>query len=245
VLLLDSKRDVKIQEVLAMVVKLAKQLVPPLENGDRLTRDEFVRRYEAMPESVKAELVNGVVYMASPVRLAAHGEPTANLIAWMTYYKAHTPGTRGGDNSTVRLDKKNEMQPDACLLIDPSHGGRCQIDAHDYIIAAPELVVEVSASSTSYDLHEKLEAYRDFGAPEYLVWRVFDQAIDWFVLRGGNYKRFARDREGILKSKIFPGLWLDPTALIRDDLRKVFRVLKRGLASPEHAAFLKRLSAKS
>ena len=215
--------------------------VPPLENGDVLTRAEFERRYETMPHLKKAELIEGVVYVPSPVRHQSHGHPHTRLITWLGYYEANTPGVQASDNSTVRLDLDNEPQPDGLLFIDPACGGQAHIDAADYIAGAPELVAEVAASSASYDLHVKLRVYRRNGVREYLVWRVLDQAVDWFVLRAGQYEPLPVDTEGLLRSEVFPGLWLDPAALLRGDLATVLAVVQRGLASPEHAAFVARL----
>jgi Uma2 family endonuclease len=215
--------------------------VPALENGDRLTRAEFERRYEAMPHLKKAELIEGVVYVPSPVRHRQHGSPHAQLIGWLFQYAANTPGVEVGDNSSVRLDLDNEPQPDALLLIDPARGGQVRISADGIIEGAPELVAEVASSSVSYDLHAKLHVYRRNGVREYIVWRVLDQEIDWFVLRDGQYERMPVDAQGLLRSGVFPGLWLDPAALIRGDLATVLTIVQQGLASPEHAAFVTRL----
>ena len=215
--------------------------LPPLENGDRLTRDEFERRYEAMPKLKKAELIEGVVHMASAVRFRHHGRPHAHLIGWLVHYEASTPGVEAGDNSTARMDLDNEPQPDALLLIEPARGGQAIIDADDYVKGAPELVAEVPASRASYDLHAKLTVYRRNGVREYLVWRVLDRAIDWFVPRGGQFVPLA-PAGGLLKSEVFPGLWLDPEALVAGDMTRVLAVLQQGLNSPEHAAFVTRLN---
>ena len=165
------------------------EAIPPLENGDVLTRAEFERRYEAMPHLKKAELIEGVVYVPSPVRHRYHGHQHTHLISWLGQYEAHTPGVEASDNVTVRLDLDNEPQPDALLFIDPACGGHALIDAEGYIEGAPELVAEVASSSASYDLHAKLRVYRRNGVREYLVWRVLDREIDWFVLRAGQYER--------------------------------------------------------
>jgi Uma2 family endonuclease len=214
---------------------------PPLENGDRLTRDEFERRYAAMPQVKKAELIEGVVHMPSPVRLEQHGRPQAHLIGWLFQYVARTPHVDLGDNTTVRLDLDNEPQPDALLFIEPAHGGNMQINTNGYIEGAPELVAEVAASSVSIDLHDKFRAYRRNEVREYVVWRVQDQVIDWFVLRDGDYTLIEPTPDGVVKSDIFPGLWLDVAALLRGDLAKVLEVLQQGLQDPAHAAFVGRL----
>jgi Uma2 family endonuclease len=217
--------------------------VPPLENGDQLTRDEFERRYEAMPHINKAELIEGIVYMPSPIRLDPHASPHADLTTWLGVYRAATPGVRVAVSPTIRLDLENEPQPDALLLIDPACGGQARISADQYVEGAPELVGEVTASSVSIDLNAKLRAYRRNGVREYLVWRTLDQALDWFVLRQTQYDRLAPDANGIYRSEVFPGLWLDAAALIRSDLAAVLRVLQQGLADPVHAAFSAKLKA--
>ena len=215
--------------------------IPPLVAGDRLTRDEFHRRYMAMPQVNKAELIEGVVYMPSPVSLEGHCAPHADLISWLGQYRAHTVGVKAGDNGTLRLDLDNEPQPDAFLRIRPEFGGQSKT-VDDYVEGAPELVAEVAASSASYDLHDKLNAYRRNGVKEYIVWRVWDQAIDWFELRSGRYEPLALNAEGHYQSEVFPGLWLDAAALIRGDLARVLAVVQQGLATPEHAEFVQRLS---
>ena len=214
---------------------------PRLENGDRLTRSEFERRYAAMPEVKKAELIEGVVHMPSPVNQRKHGGPHTDIVTWLGTYRSSTPGVDTGDNATVRLDLDNEPQPDALLMIDHDRGGQARIDDTGYIAGAPELIAEVSGSSASYDLHDKLNAYRRNGVREYVVWRVLDEEIDWFVLREGNYVRQALDDSGVYRSEVFPGLWLDPTALVRRDLARVLDLLQEGLASPEHAELVTRL----
>jgi hypothetical protein len=215
--------------------------IPPLENGDRLTRDEFERRYDAMPNLKKAELIEGVVHLPSPVRFEQLGEPHADLMGWLGVYRVHTAGVRVGGNSTVRLDLENEPQPDAVMIIDPALGGKARIDSDGYLELGPEWVGEVAASSAGIDLHDKFRVYMRSQAKEYLVWRVLDQEIDWFVLRSDHYERLQSNAEGIYASEVFPGLWLDAAALVHGDLLRVHAILEQGLASPEHAAFVARL----
>ena len=218
---------------------------PPLENGDRLTHVEFERRYEAMPGLKKAELIEGVVYVPSPVTYGKHSKPHAGLLAWLTQFWTGTPGVEVGIDGKIRLDLDNEPQPDAFLWILPEYGGQARIDEDEYIAGAPELVAEAAASSASYDLHDKLDVYRRNEAREYVVWRVFDQVIDWFILREGRYERLPLGEDGIYRSVVFPGLWLDQAALLRGDLATVAQVLQQGITSPEHAGFVARLQAKA
>jgi len=218
------------------------ETVPPLENGDRLTREEFERRYAAMPRVKKAELIEGVVHMPSPVRWEQHGDQHIWLTWLFGHYRMLTPGVEAGDNCTVRLDGTNEPQPDVMLFLSPKVHGQVAID-DGYVAGAPELVAEIAASTVSIDLHDKLRAYQRNGVREYLVWRTEDEEIDRFVLRDGVFVLAAADADGLLKSVSFPGLWLDVPALLRRDQSAVFAALTRGLASPEHAAFVERLKA--
>ena len=225
--------------------KAVQASLPPLENGDRLTRTEFERRYDAMPGVKKAELIEGVVYMPSPVRLRRHGEPHALTLGWLTAYRAGTPGVIAADNASARLDLDNEPQPDALLMIEPERGGQARVSEDDYIEGAPELVAEVAASSVSIDLHKKLHVYRRSGVREYVVWRVEDRRIDWYALRDGEFIRREPDEKGHYRSQTFPGLWLDATALVEGDMAKVLDVVRQGLAAPEHAKFVSDLSGRS
>ena len=218
----------------------AAEMIPPLCVGDRLSRSEFERRYEAMPHVKKAELIEGVVYLPSPVSNDAHGAPHAELIGWLVVYKSHTLGVEVADNSTVRLDWDNEPQPDALLRILPSYGGQTR-DEDGYVALGPEWAGEIAASSVSYDLHDKKEAYRRNGIREYLVWRVEDQAIDWFILRGGRYDRLEPGDDGICRSEVFPGLWLDGQALMAGKTQQVLDVLQKGVSSLDHSKFVAHL----
>jgi Uma2 family endonuclease len=219
--------------------------IPPLENGDRLTRFEFERRYNAMPHLKKAELIEGEVYMPSPVRHRRHGHPHTRLITWLGMYETDTPGVEAGDNGSIRLDMDNEPQPDGYLIILPERGGNARISEDDYIEGAPELVAEVATSSASYDLGKKLNAYRRAGVREYIVWRVIDRQIDWFVNREGLLEPLAESADGIRRSTVFPGLWLDSAALVQGEKATVKRVLEQGLGSPEHADFVARMERAS
>jgi len=205
----------------------------PLNNGDHLTRREFERRYEATVEKVKAELIEGVVYMASPVYLL-HAESHSSMATWLGSYRAHTSKIRVADNVTIRLDAENEVQPDLAAWIDERSVHQ---SAEGYLEGAPELVVEVAVSSVSYDLHEKLRVYRRNGVQEYIVWRTLDKQLDWFELRDGEYVPLPPNENGIVKSKVFPGLWLAVNDLLSGDLGKVLAKLNEGLATEEHKDF--------
>lgn len=218
---------------------------PPLEAGDHMNAAEFERRYRAMPTLKKAELIRGVVYMPSPVRLEHHGEPHSEAVEWIVYYKSLTPGVRSGDNNTIRFDECNEPQSDISLLIPASAGGQSTISEDDYVTGPPELVFEVTSSTRSLDLGAKKVLYAEFGVREYVVWRVQDEVIDWFLLENGKYVSRDPDPDDIFRSTVFPGLWLDWKALLKEDLARVFAVLQQGEATPEHAAFVKRLAAPS
>ncbi|MBI5949910.1 MAG: Uma2 family endonuclease [Chloroflexi bacterium] len=198
-------------------------LLPPLENGDRLTRAEFHRRYEARPDLRKAELIEGVVHVPSPVRARDHGQPEALLGGWLSHYWAGHPELSLVHNATVLIDLDNEVQPD--LSLRRAEGGASQITAEGYIQGPPELVAEIAASSASIDLHAKKNVYRRNGVQEYLAWRVYDNAVDWFSLQEGDYVRLDPSSAGIIESGIFPGLRLDVAKLLAGDLAGVIAAL--------------------
>lgn len=218
-----------------MVADRFTSIIPPLENGDRLTRHEFERRYAAMPNLKKAELIEGVVYVPAALRFASHAEPHSRIMTWMGVYQAFSPGVRIGDNPTVRLDLDNAPQPDAVLMLDD---GQAKISSDDYIEGAPELVVEIAASSAAYDLYDKKRAYRRNGIQEYLVWRVYDREFDWFRLEAEEYIKLESDDLSIIRSRVFPGLWLAVDSLLSGEMERVLEVLQQGLNSAEHQEFI-------
>ncbi|MEH2049672.1 Uma2 family endonuclease [Nostoc sp.] len=215
-----------------------------LENGDKLTRYEFERRYNATPNLKKAELIEGIVYiMPAALRFRSHGQPHGWIIGWLVAYEAATPGIALGVEPTVRLDLDNEPQPDVVLLILPEVGGQTRLSEDDYIEGAPELVVEIAASSAAIDLHGKKQAYRRNGVKEYIVWQVLDQKLTWFSLEQGEYLELMPDHEGVLQSRVFPGLWLAATELLAGNMQGVLKVLQAGLQSAEHGDFIKKLGS--
>jgi Uma2 family endonuclease len=210
---------------------------PRLEQGDRLSRTEFERRYERMPGVKKAELIEGTVYMPSPLHARSHAKPHIQLATWLGTYAAETPVVECFDNSTVRLDLDNEPQPDLVLIKLPEKGGQARISEDDYIEGAPELAVEIAGSSRAYDLHQKKDAYRRNGVREYLAWITGEKRLLWWELREEEYQEIAPSSDGLLKSGIFPGLWLDTAALLNGDMKGVLAALRRGIDSSEHGVF--------
>jgi len=179
--------------------------------------------------------------MPSPVRLA-HSGPHAMIQTVFLVYTAHTPRVRGHDNATVRLDLDNEPQPDVLLYIEEEAGGQSRVSEDGYLEGAPELVVEVAASSASIDMHDKLRVYRRNGVREYVVWRTHEQRIDWFELSDGEYLSLPPDEEGVIHSRIFPGLRVDAAALLSGDLAGALAKLQAGVESDEHRRFVDRLA---
>ncbi|MFY7806991.1 MAG: Uma2 family endonuclease [Limnoraphis robusta] len=220
------------------------QKLPPLENGDRLIRPEFERRYQAMTNLKKAELIEGIVYMASPLRFKSHAEPHGYLITFLGVYQAATPQVEMGIEPTVRLDIDNEPQPDGVLRISPESGGKSTLSDDGYLEGAPELVIEIAASSAAIDLGDKKRAYRRSGIQEYIIWQVFEQKIDWLSLQNGDYIEFIPNEKGVIDSQVFPGLWLDINAMLQGDMQQVLAVLQSGINSDEHQEFVQQLIAK-
>ncbi|WP_193195651.1 Uma2 family endonuclease [Nostoc sp. MG11] len=218
--------------------------LPPLESGDRLTRPEFERRYAAAPHIKKAELIEGIVYVASPLRHEQHGKPHSRVMTWLGVYQAMTPGVDLSDAPTVRLDLDNEPQPDAVLFIESAMGGQTQLSSDGYIEGSPELIVEIAASSAAIDRGSKKQVYRRNGVLEYVIWQSYENQIEWFYLTDGDYRLLSPGADGIIRSQVFPGLWLVVEALLNNQMARVLEVLQLGLNSAEHEEFAEQLKKK-
>lgn len=232
--------------------------IPELRDGDRLSKREFWRRYEATESVRRAELIEGVVHVISashirgeespvaPISNEGHGGPQSDILFWLGSYAVATYGVRPSGPSTIRgLDPDTSPEPDALLRILPECGGRTWTDADDYLVRGPELIVEIAKVTASIDLGPKLRTNRDDGVPEYLVWRTRHKVIDWFRLERREYVPLEPDTDGFHKSRVFPGLWLDPVAMVDGDIAKVLAVVQQGIASPEHAKFVEKLRKKA
>ncbi|HEY7424946.1 MAG TPA: Uma2 family endonuclease [Gemmataceae bacterium] len=217
--------------------------LPPLVNGERLDQKTFHARYEAMPKHVRAELIGGIVHMPSPLKFP-HARMHGRVMHWLCEYEDATPGTEVYDNATAILGEESEPQPDAYLIISPEKGGQTRMNEEEYLEGAPELIVEVALSSEPVDLHAKKDDYEGAGAREYMVIALRQNRVFWFVSRNGRFEELAPGSEGIYRSEVFPGLWLDPAALLRRDAARIREVLQQGLASPEHTAFVAQLAAR-
>jgi Uma2 family endonuclease len=219
---------------------------PWLENGESMDQKTFHERYQKTPPGFKAELIGGIVYvMASPVG-SFHAQNDSDTIGWLVYYRASTPGTAVQNNATTILSKESEPQPDSALLIRPEYGGQTRGDGAGgkHTIGAPELVVEVAHSSRSIDLRAKFADYERAGVREYIVLDLRKKAVLWSRLIDGRFVPIPVDPDGLMRSHVFHGLWLDPVALASGEIARVFAALNLGLASPEHAAFVEELRKK-
>lgn len=212
---------------------------PPLEPGDKLTRQQFLARWELHPEIKRAELIGGIVFMPPPVSLD-HGDMENDVSAWVGVYKAATPGTAAGHNTTTFL-RDDTLQPDLNLRILPEYGGGSRVE-EKYLAGRAEFLAEICRSSASYDLHVKLDLYQAAAIPEYLAILGYEQEIRWHILKDGRYQRLLPGPDGIHRSLVFPGLWLDGTALLARNLKQVLATLQQGLDSPEHQAFVANLA---
>ena len=210
-----------------------------LEPGDHLDQATFHARYESVPDDVSAELVGGIVFMPAALRFD-HGEIHTEIMGWLSAYKGATPGTRAFDNASVILADDSEPQPDASLIIRPECGGQTTL-RDGYICGPPELVVEVALSSAAYDLHAKRRDYEKYGVGEYLVLVLREQRAVWFVREGDAFTEMPPSDDGLLRSRLFGGLWLDPAGIFAWDTRRVHEVLGQGLASDDHRRTVKRL----
>jgi Uma2 family endonuclease len=211
-----------------------------LENGDHMTQPEFHRIYSQMPDPFKAELIGGIVYVASPLKVR-HGTNHSDLNGLFWLYAGHTPGVQCSDSTTVVLGSKDEPQPDLLMRILPEYGGQSGTTADDYVAGAPELIAEISQSSRAMDLHTKRERYARHGVLEYLVLDLRDNRLHWFDLRAG--QELTPDADGVYRICTFPGLWVHGEALLARDFQRLTATLNAGLATEDHEAFVRRLAA--
>ncbi|MDR3637742.1 MAG: Uma2 family endonuclease [Isosphaeraceae bacterium] len=219
-----------------------KKTLPPLIAGQRLDRATFHERYEAMPPDTRAELVGGIVYMPSPLGYD-HGERDADISDWIGHYKRYTPGVRRALNATTQFDDYGEPQPDLQLRIPEERGGSSRIE-NGYVVGPPEFVIEVSKTTRKHDLGPKKADYERAGVAEYLFIGLDPQEIRWFIRRGDRFEELPPGADGVYRSEVFPGLWLEPAAFFDEDTDRLFATLDRGLATAEHQAFVARLSAR-
>jgi Uma2 family endonuclease len=196
---------------------------PLLENGDVMDAAEFRRRYEASKDLEHVELIEGVVYMPSPIKFRRHSRPQTLGLGWLLGYEdLHPDDVIVFSPGTVWLDDKNAPEPDLMLC-------RVTPDLYtedDYLGKVPELIMEIASSSRSRDLHQKKAAYERNGVLEYIVWRTRDEIVDWFQLRDGRYERREPDASGIIESQVFPGLRLHVPSLLANDRKPLLAALR-------------------
>jgi Uma2 family endonuclease len=213
-----------------------------LTTGDLMDRAEFLRRWDALPEINKAELIEGIVIVPSPLS-REHGKRDKTIIWWLTQYAYATAGCESGNNVTwFMLD--SAPQPDAFLRILPEWGGQSkngEREAKTFPAGAPELASEISLTSTEIDFGRKQVLYQRAGVQEYITVADFERSLIWRVLEQGSYMALPPDEDGIIRSRVFPGLWLDVEAFWQDDGPKMWATLQAGLATPAHAEFVARL----
>jgi Uma2 family endonuclease len=236
-----------------------KKPVPPLREGDRLSRAEFIRRYEYTPQVTRAELIDGVVHIIAglpvhngketgmpPISLEGHGTPHFQINTLLGNYVGHTPFVIGSGPTSVYSPSDDSMpEPDTTLYLSPEAGGRTVADSRGFVHGAPELVVEVSNTTVALDMGPKFDRYYADGVEEYLVWRTQLRAVDWYRRGPTQFVPIEAGEDGTLASQVFPGLWLDPEALVSGNLFRVLQVCQLGLASPEHAAFVAKLKRRT
>jgi Uma2 family endonuclease len=227
---------------MSTVERIKSKILPPLVAGQALDQPTFHERYAAMPPETRAELVGGVVYMPSPMRLD-HGDTGRMISGWLDRYQRFTPGLKGADAATVKLDSGGEPQPDDFLHIPAALGGQANVDADGYLTGAPELIAEIARSSRYYDLNAKKADYERAGVVEYVVITLDPNSVHWFIRRGGHFEELFPGPDGVYRSQVFPGLWLDARAIFAEDRERRDEVLEQGVKTPTHAEFVANLLA--
>jgi Uma2 family endonuclease len=216
-----------------------------LENGDRLSRAEF-ERLSQDEQIERIELIQGIVHMAAAaLRFREHGKPSAMMSLWLGQYACECQNVEVAENTSVLLDDQNELQPDILMILPMSCGGQTCVNQDGYLEGPPELVVEIAASLVSIDAHQKKDVYGQSGVREYILWRTEDQQIDWFRLSEHSYRNISQDSDSIIRSTVFPGLWLNTRAMVDGQIKKVLNTLAVGMQSPEHQTFRTHLESRN
>lgn len=214
--------------------------LPSLEAGDRLDRETFHALYEAMPPGTRAELIGGEVFMPSPMK-RPHSNSSGVAYRTIIAYEDKTPGIESHCGISAFLGPESEPQPDLMLLIQPDSGGQV-VFKDEYIIGAPELVIEIASATQSIDLHRKKSDYERHGVQEYIVVALRSQRVWWFTLQDEVFVERPFDADGLIRSIAFPGLWFDPVSLLTENKARARKASRRGLKSPEYAAFVAELA---
>jgi Uma2 family endonuclease len=222
-------------------MSISSPTLPELKAGDNLTREDFVERCEGKSELKIAELIGGIVYMPSPLS-AEHAETDSDVQLWLGNYAVGTPGCKAGVNATWYM-LADAPQPDAHLRIVEEYGGSSRL-VGNFLHGAPELAAEICMTSAAYDLHQKLELYQVAGVREYVAFLLHEREVRWHRLKDGNYKILAVPEDGILKSEVFPGLWLDVQAFLSGDMKQVLQTLSEGMAAPHYKQFCDSLESR-
>ena len=196
--------------------------IHPLRNGDNLSREEFERLWEEHPEIKRAELIGGIVYIDMSVG-PAHATSHTIVMTWLGVYWRGRSEIQVCDNVTVRMADGDDVQPDALVRYTGANGMSRRTDSA--IEGPPEFVFEVAASSAAYDLHQKSDVYARNGVPEYVVWQLYENRLDWFELRDGAYARREVGADGTIESAQFPGLRLHVERMLRGDVAGVLAAL--------------------
>ncbi len=219
----------------------ARVQMPLLVNGDQMKQPEFHRRYEQSPDDTKFELIGGIVFMVSPLR-RLHGLFHSKLNALLSEYADETPGVESGIEITTILGEDSETQPDLTLRIEQEFGGQSRINEDEYIEGPPEFLAEIAYSSRAIDLNQKRQDYEQAGVIEYVVLSIEDTRLFWFHFPSQTI--LEPNRKGILRSLVFPGLWIDEKALLARKMKQAKAVLQQGIASKEHRGFVRELKRK-
>lgn len=221
----------------------AERYIPPFENGDRMDQKTFHALYLQTPKGFRAELIGGIVHVPSPTS-ARHARPQRMFCQWLGEYSDNTPGTDAFDNITSVMSEASEPQPDLSLIVLPEAGGQTRLTPEEYLQGAPELAVEISNTTATIDLNAKMRDYERYGVREYLVVIMREREVRWFARRKDRFAPMKPDADGVLRSKVFPGLWLDTAGVFDRGARRLLVTLRKGLASPEHTKFVAKLSKK-
>jgi Uma2 family endonuclease len=186
---------------------------------------------ERIPEGLKADLIDGVIHVASPDNLK-HYEIDfwlAEIIARFLR-KRKIKGRVFGWRIAFRLDDENGPEPDLAY-VGPE---RTHLIRATHVKGPPDWALEiVSPSSVERDYTQKHDQYERFGVPEYWIIDPVEERMTCYRLgKNGKYKEI-RSREGKIHSQVIPGFWVRPEWFWQSPLPDEDETLREILAAAD------------
>ena len=184
--------------------------------------------YALVPDRQKADLLDGVIYVASPDTY--HGDQYTNFLARLLagFCEARDLGKVFGSRFAFRLSPHRCPEPDVAVVL----ASRLHLVDDHGMTGGPDVAVEVvSRDSRTRDYRDKRRIYEESGVSEYWLVDPIKGRADFLVLEAGKYQSAVLDDGSIFRSRVLPGFFLDGRWLFGEDLPKVQPTSTRSCAA--------------